>query len=123
MLLDEHGPRCKSAMGCASGTPKLGLITVITFVVTHDDVDDAKLPAGLRRPILAVPVASRSRCFAVALYGPHASGADLDTNERTLLGRLGDSAADAYAALENAALRARIATLEHELSKSPRVEK
>ena len=41
MLLDEHGPRCKSAMGCASGTPKLGLITVITFVVTHDDVDDA----------------------------------------------------------------------------------
>ena len=93
------------------------------FNIGDDDVDDAKLPAGLRRPILAVPVASRSRCFAVALYGPHASGADLDTNERTLLGRLGDSAADAYAALENAALRARIATLEHELSKSPRVEK
>jgi hypothetical protein len=88
------------------------------FNVADDDAYDAKLPSGLRRPVLAVPVASRSTCYAVALYGPHASGTDLDSNERTLLARLGDSAADAYAQLETAALRARIAALEHELSRS-----
>jgi hypothetical protein len=40
-----------------------------------------------------------------------------------MLARLGDSAADAYAQLEDAALRARIAALEHELSRSPRADK
>ena len=95
----------------------------VPFNVGDDDADDARLPSGLRRPVLAVPVASRFRCFAVALYGPHSSGTDLDTNERAMLARLGDSAADAYAQLENAALRARIATLEHELSRSPRTDR
>ncbi len=32
-----------------------------------------RMPEGLRRPVLAVPVANRVRCFAIALYGPHAS--------------------------------------------------
>ena len=95
----------------------------VPFNVGDDDADDARLPPGLRRPILAVPVANRLRCFAVTLYGPHASGTDLDTNERAMLARLGDSAADAYAQLEEAALRARIAALEHELSRSPRADK
>ena len=95
----------------------------VPFNVGDDDADDARLPSGLRRPVLAVPVASRFRCFAVTLYGPHSSGTDLDTNERAMLARLGDSAADAYAQLENAALRARIATLEHELSRSPRADR
>src|SRR5206468_6203948 len=95
----------------------------VPFNVGEDDADDARLPPGLRRPVLAVPAASRFRCFAVALYGPHASGTDLDSNERILLARLGASAADAYAQLESAALRARIAALEQALSRSPRVDK
>jgi hypothetical protein len=80
------------------------------------DADSASLPSGLRRPILAVPAASRIRCFAITLYGPHASGADLDTYERAMLGRLGDNAADAYAELENDDLRKTIGVLEEELS-------
>jgi hypothetical protein len=79
-----------------------------------DAANDARLPSGLRRPILAVPVANRVRCFAVAFYGPHASGTDLDSNEREMLARLGDRAADCYAEFETEALRARIGELERE---------
>jgi hypothetical protein len=60
--------------------------------------------------------ANRIRCFAVTLYGAHASGADLDSNERRMLARLGERAADAYSELEAAALRSRITALERELS-------
>jgi hypothetical protein len=77
---------------------------------------DDRLPAGLNRPILAVPAANRVRCFAVVLYGPHDSGADLDHNEREMLARLGGRAADSYAELEAAALRSKIVALEKQLS-------
>ena len=59
---------------------------------------------------------NRVNCFAIALYGPHSSGTDLDSNERAMLARLGERAADCYAQLENEELRKRIATLEGELS-------
>jgi hypothetical protein len=60
---------------------------------------------------------------AVALYGPHASGTDLDSNERAMLDRVCDRAADRYAQLENEGLRRRAATLERELSaRIPRPE-
>lgn len=81
-----------------------------------DTSTGADLPSGLRRPILAIPVTNRVRSFAVALYGPHAAGTDLDNNERAMLARLGERAADAYAQLETADLRKRIATLEGELA-------
>jgi hypothetical protein len=81
-----------------------------------DAADDARLPTGLKRPILAVPAANRARCFAISFYGPHASGADLDSNEREMLARLAERAADVYAELEVAALRSRIAALEQQLS-------
>jgi hypothetical protein len=81
-----------------------------------DAAVDARLPTGLKRPIFAVPAAIRSRCLAIALYGPHASGADLDSNEREMLARLGERAAHGYAELEAAALRSRIAALERELA-------
>jgi cell division septal protein FtsQ len=57
--------------------------------------------------------ANRVRCFAVALYGPHVSGTDLDSNERAMLARLGDHAANCFAQIENQGLRKRVATLEH----------
>jgi hypothetical protein len=78
--------------------------------------DDARLPTGLKRPVLAIPAANRARCFAIVFYGPHASGADLDSNEREMLARLGARAADSYAELEAAALRSRITDLEQQLS-------
>jgi energy-converting hydrogenase Eha subunit A len=69
------------------------------------------LPDGLARPVLAVPIANRLGVAGVALYGPHESGADLDANEREMLGRLGGLAADARLGLELAALRRRVAEL------------
>jgi hypothetical protein len=79
---------------------------------------EPKLPEGLARPVLAVPAANPLRCFALTLYGPHASGADLDIYERAMLGRLGRNAAATYSELETDGLKARIATLEGELSRA-----
>jgi hypothetical protein len=88
------------------------------FSVAEAEADSAelRLPSGLSRPILAVPAANPLRCFALALYGPHASGTDLDADERAMLGRIAQDAAAVYADLENSHLRERIATLERATS-------
>ncbi len=90
--------------------------------VAGEEGDLAGLPDGLARPIVAVPAASPLRCYAVSFYGPHASGTDLDANERAMLARLAAHAATMYAELESSALRGEIARLERELAekKSPR---
>lgn len=77
-----------------------------------------KLPQGLARPILGVPAANPLHCFAVTLYGPHASGTDLDADERAVLGRIAGQAAAVYAELESSALRERIARLERDLAEA-----
>jgi hypothetical protein len=74
--------------------------------------DGVKFPPSLKRPILAVPAADPVRCFALSLYGPHAVGTDLDSNERTMLCRLARFAAAMYAELEALELRQRITILE-----------
>ena len=74
-----------------------------------------RLPGGLMRPILAVPVGDRLRCLALALYGPHATGNDLNHDEHTMLAELADKAANAFMKLNDDELRQRIATLETEL--------
>jgi hypothetical protein len=56
------------------------------------------------------------RCYAVSFYGPHASGTDLDSNERGMLARLAARAAAMYAELENGALRSEIERLERALA-------
>jgi hypothetical protein len=86
------------------------------FSVAEADTAEPPLPSGLSRPILAVPAANPLRCFALALYGPHASGADLDADERAMLGRVAQDAAAVYAELENSHLRERIASLERTTS-------
>jgi hypothetical protein len=87
------------------------------FSIAGEGQDGTELPHGLARPVLGVPAASPLRCYAVSLYGPHASGTDLDANERAMLARLAANAATMYAELENGALRGKIARLERELSK------
>jgi len=74
-----------------------------------------RLPNGLMRPILAVPVGDRLRCLALALYGPHATGNDLNRDERAMLAELADKAASAFMKLDHDQLRQRIAALEGEL--------
>lgn len=109
--------------------PEDGLLRPLTagkpFNVPEEKQDEAGLPQGLARPVLGVPAASPLRCYAVSLYGPHASGTDLDHYERAMLARLAASAAAMYAELENDALRSEIARLERELSQretQPRAE-
>jgi len=87
------------------------------FPVTDGDGKELDLPSGLGRPILAVPAVNPVRCFAVSLYGPHASGTDLDANERAMLARLAEDAAAMYAEIETSELRSEVARLERKLSK------
>lgn len=66
-------------------------------------------PHGLRAPVFCLPVCGG---MAVALYGPHRSGADLNADERELLVRFAEEAAGPYARLEIASLRDRVRALE-----------
>jgi hypothetical protein len=91
------------------------LTTGQPFGLEERNDDGVKFPAGLKRPILAVPAADPVRCFALSLYGPHAVGTDLDSNERTMLSRLAHFAAAMYAELEAVELRKRITLLERKL--------
>jgi hypothetical protein len=75
------------------------------------------LPSGSDRPIFAVPIANPVRCYGVALYGAHVSGADLDLNERDMLARLGKNATAVLGELENEDLRHRVERLESELAR------
>jgi hypothetical protein len=85
------------------------------FPLTESDDHGVDLPSGLNRPVLAVPAVNPVRCFAVSLYGPHASGTDLDAYERAMLSRLAADAAAMYAELENSDLRGEVARLERKL--------
>jgi hypothetical protein len=101
-------------------TPLLAKLTKgKPFSVSDQDADGTDIPTGLARPVFAVPAVNPVRCFAVSLYGPHASGTDLDTNERAMLARLGAEAAAMYAELENGALKGEVARLERELRARP----
>ena len=73
---------------------------------------------GWRGLFSAVPAANPLHCFAVTLYGPHASGTDLDADERAMLGRIAGQAAAVYAELESSALRERIVRLERDLAEA-----
>jgi hypothetical protein len=99
-------------MEFASQIVHYGLYALQPFGIEEQDSEGIDFPPGLRRPILAVPAADPVRYFALSLYGPHAVGTDLDSNERAMLSRLARFAAAMYAELEAVKLRHRIATLE-----------
>ena len=88
----------------------------VPFALDADGATEARLPAGLARPILGVPVGNSRRCVAVVLYGGHTIGTDLAGNERHLLAALARHAMIAYAHVESEMLRERIAELEGELA-------
>jgi hypothetical protein len=85
------------------------------FGITAEAAARNRLPDGLGRPILAVPVGDRLRCLALALYGPHVAGTDLNRDERAMLAELADLAASAFMKLDHDQLCGRIAVLEGEL--------
>ena len=89
------------------------------FAISDEDDSEPGLPGGFSRPVLRVPASNPLRCFCrVTLRATHASGADLDTNERAMLKRIAHNAAAVYAELENSDLRQKISTLERKLSEN-----
>jgi hypothetical protein len=74
------------------------------------------LPLGLKQPVFAVAVANPLRRFALVLYGPHASGTDINESEKEALKRLAGKAAAAYAELETEGLREEIVGLKQRLA-------
>ena len=85
--------------------------------LARGDWERGGLPAGVARPCLAVPVRGGSGSpLAVAVYGAHQLGSDLDADERLMLGSLADRAGAAYERVEIEALRREVAELRARLA-------
>jgi hypothetical protein len=67
-----------------------------------------------RHMALAVPLFSEMELEAIAFYGPHSNGTDIDGDELMLIERAAVAAGAAYARFKTAALRERVAELEDE---------
>lgn len=72
------------------------------------------LPKGLGQPLYAVPISSGHHLAAIALYGGHTGGEDLDPDERRSLRGLAAGAALAYDHLTAEALNKTVAELRGE---------
>jgi uncharacterized small protein (DUF1192 family) len=83
------------------------------FDVNAQAAERKRLPGGLVRPILAVPIGDRLRCLALALW--RTRPATTSTMMSTMLTELADKAASAFMKLNDDELRQRVATLESEL--------
>src|SRR6185437_4579464 len=86
------------------------------FAIDPLDADRLGFPPGLAAPTVAVPIGNPLHCYAVALYGPHATGADLSRDERAMLARLAADAALAYGRAETETLRRQVAALQARLA-------
>jgi hypothetical protein len=114
---DGHGWDEQTTRTLSPDTPMLAPVSKGNpFSIADEDQSEPGLPAGFSRPVLAVPAANPLRCFALTLYGPHASGADLDASERAMLKRIAQDAAAVYAEIENNDLRHKLSMLERKLS-------
>jgi hypothetical protein len=58
--------------------------------------NEMAIPRGAAEPALAVPLTSRHKLVALAVYGAHLSGAEIDPDEVRLLAELCRAAAPAY---------------------------
>src|SRR5262249_44307122 len=103
---DGHGWGEQTPRTLSPDTPMLApLAKGAPFPVEEEYDPEPRLPSGFSRPVLGVPASNPLRCFALALYGAHASSADLDANERAMLKRIAQNAAAVYGELENNDLR------------------
>jgi hypothetical protein len=85
--------------------------------VSAIDYVPENLPSGDAMPIVAIPIIVRGDLEAVAMYGAHTGGEDLDPDEIGALGRIGDAAGAAYYHLEADALRDTVETLGREIDR------
>lgn len=83
--------------------------------VRRADAEREKMPRGEAMPLIAVPIVVRRELAAVAMYGAHLSGEDLDPDEVGSLSRIGEAAGAAYYHVEADSLRATLDLLGHEI--------
>jgi hypothetical protein len=82
----------------------------------HVGWDSPELPDGLEAPCLSVPIRSGiPEATAVALFGPHQSGNDIDADEREMLDRFAMRAAAGYERVVTGLLRQEVAQLKARL--------
>lgn len=74
------------------------------------------LPLGERRPVLAVPIGVRGAVEAIAFFGPHQSGEDLDGKEVGMLVALLRATGEALDHIATGAVIERMRRLEQELA-------
>lgn len=86
------------------------------FPIDPADAERLGFPPGVAAPTVAVPVGDQLDCHAVALYGPHATGADLSEDEEAMLARLAAEAAVAYGRAERESLRRQVSDLQARLA-------
>ena len=95
-----------------------GTVSNRPFPIHPAHAERLNFPVGLATPTVAVPVGDKLHHFAIALYGPHTTGADLGTDEREMLSVLAADAALAYRRAESSLLREQVQQLEIRLSGS-----
>jgi hypothetical protein len=81
----------------------------------HLPRDIEGLPGGVAFPAVAVPIASAERLYAVAVYGPHETGDDIDPLEEEVLYEFAQNALRGYEHSEVASLRRELASLHRGL--------
>ena len=106
-MVDTMDPRDAALGAIERGEP---------FPIDPADAERLGFPPGLAAPTVAVPIGTRLHCYAVALYGPHDTGADLSDDEQAMLGRLAADAALAYGRTETEALRRQVEALQARLA-------
>ena len=74
------------------------------------------LPPANAQPVLAVPVLARRRVIAIALYGEHTSGVDIDPDEIRAIEKVADAAGAAYDHVEAETFRRKYEELELRLA-------
>jgi hypothetical protein len=81
------------------------------------DLDSVEVPAGLAAPCLSVPVRSEiPEATAVALFGAHQTGNDINDDEREMLERLAEWAAGGYERVIVRSLRQDVARLKAQIA-------
>jgi hypothetical protein len=81
-----------------------------------EDSESLELPAGMEAPCLSVPVSSGiPEATAVLLLGPHATGNDIDADEREMLEKLAARAAAGYERVVARLLTDEVAKLKAEV--------
>lgn len=134
-VLAENGGCYRRAMayGWDAGTAAVldaddHLVVRLRAELRPADVGDLRwprsdLPTGTQAPLYAVPIAVGNRVEALALYGGHTGGEDLDPDERRSLRGLAGGAALAFDHLVSESLRRRVEELRADNASLQHVER